>query len=181
MAGMERFTQRARRVLSLAHAEAERAHHPLIGTEHLLIGLIEEEGGVAGRVLREMGLEPDRIREIVYRLTGEGKNPPGEKIGQCETCHAPDTYYPVDPTRVQATTTNTGASISSQTDDFGITPNTAICSGCHTTSTAALHMTQNGGLFDVVGGKTFVAEEKFRGPVVKYDNLWVAGRKDGGK
>ncbi len=80
MAGMERFTQRARRVLSLAHAEAERAHHPLIGTEHLLIGLIEEEGGVAGRVLREMGLEPDRLREIVSRLTGEGKNPPGGKI-----------------------------------------------------------------------------------------------------
>ncbi|GAB4487828.1 MAG: ATP-dependent Clp protease ATP-binding subunit [Anaerolineales bacterium] len=80
MAGMERFTQRARRVLSLAHAEAERAHHPLIGTEHLLIGLIEEEGGVAGRVLREMGFEPDRVREIVFRLTGEGKNPPGEKI-----------------------------------------------------------------------------------------------------
>lgn len=80
MAGMERFTQRARRVLSLAHAEAERARHPLIGTEHLLIGLIEEEGGVAGRVLREMGFEPERVREIVFRLTGEGKNPPGEKI-----------------------------------------------------------------------------------------------------
>jgi ATP-dependent Clp protease ATP-binding subunit ClpC len=77
---MERFTQRARRVLSLAHAEAERAHHPLIGTEHLLIGLIEEEGGVAGRVLREMGFEPDRVREIVFRLTGEGKNLPGDKI-----------------------------------------------------------------------------------------------------
>lgn len=80
MAGMERFTQRARRVLSLAHAEAERAHHSLIGTEHLLIGLVEEEGGVAGRVLREMGFEPQRVREIVFRLTGEGKNPPGEKI-----------------------------------------------------------------------------------------------------
>jgi ATP-dependent Clp protease ATP-binding subunit ClpC len=77
---MERFTQRARRVLSLAHAEAERARQPLIGTEHLLIGLIEEEGGVAGRVLREMGLDSQRVREIVIRLTGEGKNPPGEKI-----------------------------------------------------------------------------------------------------
>jgi ATP-dependent Clp protease ATP-binding subunit ClpC len=80
MAGMERFTQRARRVLSLAHQEAERAHHSLIGTEHLLVGLIEEEGGVAGRVLREMGLETERVREMVMRLTGEGKNPPGEKI-----------------------------------------------------------------------------------------------------
>ncbi len=80
MAGMERFTQRARRVLSLAHAEAERTHHPFIGTEHVLIGLIEEDGGVAGRVLREMGLEIERVREIVFKLTGEGKNPPGERI-----------------------------------------------------------------------------------------------------
>jgi ATP-dependent Clp protease ATP-binding subunit ClpC len=80
MAGMDRFTQRARRVLSLAHQEAERAHHNLIGTEHLLIGLIEEEGGVAGRVLREMGLESARVREMVMRLTGEGKTPPGERL-----------------------------------------------------------------------------------------------------
>jgi ATP-dependent Clp protease ATP-binding subunit ClpC len=75
MAGMERFTQRARRVLSLAHQEAERARQNLIGTEHLLVGLIEEEGGVAGRVLREMGLDVDRVREMVMRLTvaGEGR------------------------------------------------------------------------------------------------------------
>jgi ATP-dependent Clp protease ATP-binding subunit ClpC len=72
MAGMERFTQRARRVLSLAHQEAEHANKNLIGTEHLLIGLVEEEGGVAGRVLREMGLETDRVREMVSRLAGEG-------------------------------------------------------------------------------------------------------------
>ncbi len=80
MAGMDRFTQRARRVLSLAHQEAERAHYNLIGTEHLLIGLIEEEGGVAGRVLREMGLESQRVREMIVRLSGEGRTPPGEKI-----------------------------------------------------------------------------------------------------
>ena len=80
MAGMERFTQRARRVLSLAHQEAERVHQSSIGTEHLLIGLIEEEGGVAGRVLREMGMELERVREMLLRLTGEGKNPPGGKL-----------------------------------------------------------------------------------------------------
>ena len=65
---MERFTQRARRVLSLAHEEAERLHHNYIGTEHLLLGLIREEGGVAGRVLRELGLEPARVKEIVKEL-----------------------------------------------------------------------------------------------------------------
>ena len=67
---MERFTQRARRVLSLAHQEAERMRQNYIGTEHLLLGLIREEGGVAGRVLRELGLEPDRVQEMVERLTG---------------------------------------------------------------------------------------------------------------
>ncbi len=69
MAGMERFTQRARRVLSLAHQEAERARQNSIGTEHLLLGLMDEEGGVAGRVLRELGMTPDRVREVVARVS----------------------------------------------------------------------------------------------------------------
>jgi ATP-dependent Clp protease ATP-binding subunit ClpC len=73
MAGMERFTQRARRVLSLAHQEAERRHQGSIGTEHLLLGLMEEEGGVAGRVLRELGLESSRVREIIERVSVEGR------------------------------------------------------------------------------------------------------------
>jgi ATP-dependent Clp protease ATP-binding subunit ClpC len=71
MAGMERFTQRARRVLSLAHQEAERGHQNSIGTEHLLLGLMEEEGGVAGRVLRELGLESGRVHEIIERVSVE--------------------------------------------------------------------------------------------------------------
>ena len=73
MSGMERFTQRARRVLSLAHQEAERMRQNVIGTEHLLLGLIEEEGGVAGRVLRELGLEPERVREMVEKMSGFGQ------------------------------------------------------------------------------------------------------------
>ncbi len=75
MAGMERFTQRARRVLSLAHQEAERARREVIGTEHLLLGLMEEDGGVAGRVLRELGLETERVREMVRRLAPGGGTP----------------------------------------------------------------------------------------------------------
>ena len=70
MAGMERFTQRARRVLSLAHQEAERARQNSIGTEHLILGLMDEEGGVAGRVLRDLGMTPERVREVVQRVTG---------------------------------------------------------------------------------------------------------------
>jgi ATP-dependent Clp protease ATP-binding subunit ClpC len=60
-------------VLSLAHQEAEQMRHNYIGTEHLLLGLIREEGGVAGRVLRELGLEVSRVQEIVQRLTGTGQ------------------------------------------------------------------------------------------------------------
>ena len=74
MAGMERFTQRARRVLSLAHQEAERARQNSIGTEHLLLGLMDEEGGVAGRVLRELGMTSDRVREVVGRISGSAAN-----------------------------------------------------------------------------------------------------------
>ncbi|HEX2622212.1 MAG TPA: ATP-dependent Clp protease ATP-binding subunit [Phototrophicaceae bacterium] len=66
---MERFTQRARRVLSLAQEEAERLQHNYIGTEHLLLGLMREDGGVAGRVLRDLGLDPRRVEELVERLT----------------------------------------------------------------------------------------------------------------
>ena len=73
MSGMERFTQRARRVLSLAHQEAERLRQNTIGTEHLLLGLIQEDGGIAGRVLRELGLEPDRVREMVEKIGGFGQ------------------------------------------------------------------------------------------------------------
>ena len=66
---MERFTQRARRVLSLAQEEAERLRHHQIGTEHLLLGLMREEGGVAGRVLRDLGLDLRRVEELVSRLS----------------------------------------------------------------------------------------------------------------
>ena len=70
---MERFTQRARRVLSLAQEEAERMQHSYIGTEHLLLGLIREEGGVAGRVLRELGLSPRRVEDLVERMTSSNR------------------------------------------------------------------------------------------------------------
>jgi ATP-dependent Clp protease ATP-binding subunit ClpC len=78
MTGMERFTQRARRVLSLAHTEAENARQNSIGTEHLLLGLMEEEGGVAGRVLRELGLESTRVREIIERVSVESRHTDGK-------------------------------------------------------------------------------------------------------
>jgi ATP-dependent Clp protease ATP-binding subunit ClpC len=77
---MERFTQRARRVLSLAQEEAERLQHGQIGTEHLLLGLMREEGGVAGRVLRDLGLEQRRVEELVNRLTDSGHRAPSGNL-----------------------------------------------------------------------------------------------------
>ncbi|MBS3753672.1 MAG: ATP-dependent Clp protease ATP-binding subunit [Anaerolineales bacterium] len=72
MASMERFTQRARRVLSLAHKEAERMHHAQIGTEHLLLGLLRDQGGIAGRVLRELGLDMESVLTVTEGITGYG-------------------------------------------------------------------------------------------------------------
>ena len=74
---LERFTQRARRVLQLAQEEAERLSHNYIGTEHLMLGLVREENGIAGKVLRELGAKPDRVAELVERMTGAGKRQGG--------------------------------------------------------------------------------------------------------
>ena len=83
MAGMDKFTQRARRVLALAYQEAERMRKTRVGTEHLLLGLVREEGGIAGRVLRQLGLDPDRVQEFVERMTGIGYSSGGQ-IGLSE-------------------------------------------------------------------------------------------------
>ena len=76
MSGLEKFTQSARRVLSLAHLEAEHMQKDAIGSEHILLALVQEESGVAGRVLRELGVELDRAREMVLRVGGVGSKHP---------------------------------------------------------------------------------------------------------
>ncbi len=53
----EKFTERARKVLSLAQEEAQRFNHNYIGTEHLLLGLVREGDGVAAKVLANLGVE----------------------------------------------------------------------------------------------------------------------------
>ncbi len=64
MAGIDQFTQRARRVLSFAHKEAAMNHTLQIGTEHLLLGLIQVQGSTAGKVLDNLEVTADRVREI---------------------------------------------------------------------------------------------------------------------
>jgi len=77
---LDRFTQRARRVLAFAQEEAERLNHSYIGTEHLLLGLLREETGVAGKVLRDLNVSSERVTELVERITGPGRRTPFSKI-----------------------------------------------------------------------------------------------------
>ena len=76
----ERFTDRARRVVVLAQEEARRLGHGHIGTEHILLGLILEEDGVAGRALRAFGIGGERVRNDVEEIIGRGDEAPGGHI-----------------------------------------------------------------------------------------------------
>ena len=69
------FTPRAKKVLELAVEEAQNMAHNYVGTEHLLLGLIREEEGVAARVLENLGCRLDVVREEVISLLGETPRP----------------------------------------------------------------------------------------------------------
>ncbi len=78
----EKFSERARRVLSLAQEEAIRFIHNYIGTEHVLLGLVRESEGVAARVLGNLGIDLTKIRSAVEFIIGRGERPvSGENIG----------------------------------------------------------------------------------------------------
>ena len=68
----DKFTERARRVLTLAQEEALRFNHNYIGTEHLLLGLVREGEGVAAKVLSNMGVELNKVRSAVEFIIGRG-------------------------------------------------------------------------------------------------------------
>ncbi len=70
------FTAASRRALELAQQEAEHMHHAQVGTEHLLLGLLREEGGVASHVLRELGLQSGDVQHWVERLSTMRRRPP---------------------------------------------------------------------------------------------------------
>ena len=72
MAEFDRFTERARRVLGLAQEEAQRFNHNYIGTEHILIGLVREGEGIGARVLGDMGVDLNRVRDTVEFIIGRG-------------------------------------------------------------------------------------------------------------
>lgn len=66
----ERFTEKAKNVLALAQEEAQRAHHNYIGTEHVLIGLLRVQDGLAARVLGELGIELEAVRQTIESVLG---------------------------------------------------------------------------------------------------------------
>ena len=68
----ERFTDRARNVMKLANKEALRLGHEYIGTEHILLGLVQEGSGVAIRVLTNLTIDPQRIVMEIERLIQKG-------------------------------------------------------------------------------------------------------------
>ncbi|MDP9356059.1 MAG: ATP-dependent Clp protease ATP-binding subunit [Chloroflexota bacterium] len=77
----DKFTERARKVLTLAQEEAQRFNHNYIGTEHLLLGLVREGDGVAARVLGNMGVQLPKVRSAVEFIIGRGETMVMGEIG----------------------------------------------------------------------------------------------------
>jgi ATP-dependent Clp protease ATP-binding subunit ClpC len=90
-------------VIDYAHEEAEQLNHKYVGTEHLLLGLIREEEGVAVQVLMNLGLHPETVRVEILRLLGHiPENPPAPHIIAERTPSTPNSPAPPRPiTNVQ--------------------------------------------------------------------------------
>jgi ATP-dependent Clp protease ATP-binding subunit ClpC len=71
----ERFTERAKQVVVLAQDEARALKHNYIGTEHILLGLLREEEGLAARVLESLDITVEEVRAQVARIIGPGDEP----------------------------------------------------------------------------------------------------------
>jgi hypothetical protein len=77
----DKFTDRARKVLTLAQDEAQRFNHNYIGTEHILLGLLRVEDGVAAQVLENMSVELPKVRMGVEFIIGRGDRPVVREVG----------------------------------------------------------------------------------------------------
>src|SRR5215216_193519 len=71
----DKFTKRTKQVLQFATEEARAFNHPYIGTEHILLGLIREDGGVAAQVLNDLGVKLSQARHAVEFIVGVGEGP----------------------------------------------------------------------------------------------------------
>ena len=77
-----RFTDEARRVLALAQEEARTLNHNRIGTEHLLLGLVQEREGTAAEALESLGISLDAVRQQVEKITGQVRDGPAASHNQ---------------------------------------------------------------------------------------------------
>jgi len=77
----DKFTEKARKVLTLAQEEAQRFNHNYIGTEHLLLGLISENDGVAAKVFGNLNIEINKVRSAIEFIIGRGERPNANEIG----------------------------------------------------------------------------------------------------
>ena len=77
----DKFTERARKVLALAQEEARRFNHNYIGTEHILLGLVREEEGMAARVLSNLGIGLNKVRAAVEFIIGRGEGSSQGDVG----------------------------------------------------------------------------------------------------
>jgi len=77
----EKFSERARRVLTTAQEEARQLNHNYIGTEHLLLGLVREEEGVAAKILTNLGVTLTKVRSAVEFIIGHGEKPGTNETG----------------------------------------------------------------------------------------------------
>ena len=77
----EKFSERARRVLTLAQEEAQSLNHSYIGTEHILLGLVREEEGIAAKVLANLGVGLSKVRASVEFVIGRGDKPSATEAG----------------------------------------------------------------------------------------------------
>ncbi|TET49058.1 MAG: ATP-dependent Clp protease ATP-binding subunit [Dehalococcoidia bacterium] len=77
----EKFSERARRVLTIAQEEARQMNHSYIGTEHVLLGLAREEEGVAAKVLTNLGVSLNKVRSAVEFISSRGERPSTGETG----------------------------------------------------------------------------------------------------
>ena len=77
----EKFSERARRTLTRAQEEAQHFGHNYIDTEHILLGLVAEEEGVAAKVLASLGVAPNKLRAAVEFVVGRGERPSVGEVG----------------------------------------------------------------------------------------------------
>ncbi|MCX8126727.1 MAG: NDP-hexose 4-ketoreductase, partial [Dehalococcoidia bacterium] len=77
----EKFSERARRVLTRAQEEAQRFGHNYIDTEHILLGLISEEEGIAAKILGNLGVVLTKVRGAVEFIVGRGEKQTSGEVG----------------------------------------------------------------------------------------------------